>query len=41
MAVLATTLWLAWIVIVQFVMPDAFPEALFVRLPDQGEYTGW
>jgi hypothetical protein len=41
MALLVTTLWATWIVIVQFVMPDAFPSGLFVKVPDQGEYTGW
>jgi len=40
-ACLGTFAWLVWVVFVQFLMPDSFPDALFVRLPDQSEYTGW
>lgn len=40
-AIVVSILWLTWIIIVQFAIPDAFPESWFVKVPDQGEYTGW
>jgi hypothetical protein len=40
-AILMTLLWFTWILLVQFIFPEKLPSSLYVRVPDQGEYTGW
>ena len=40
-AVIVLTGWLVWIVAVQIVAVGLLPHFLYVRRPDQGEYTGW
>ena len=40
-SILVTILWLTWILLVQVIFPEKLPSSLYVRVPDQGEYTGW
>eukprot|EP00980_Cylindrotheca_fusiformis_P008076 scaffold1722_cov120-Cylindrotheca_fusiformis.AAC.6 len=40
-AIIVTTAWVIWILIVQVFLTDIFPVGLFVRSEEQGAYTGW
>jgi hypothetical protein len=40
-ALVVVTAWLAWIIFCQVLAVDLLPDFIYVRRPDQGEFTGW
>lgn len=40
-AIVVTVIWIVWILLVQVILVGKLPDWLYVRAPDQGEYTGW
>jgi hypothetical protein len=40
-AVVVVATWVAWVLIIQVLATESFPESWFVRSPDQSEFTGW
>ena len=41
LAVVVTLAWIAWIVVIQFILPKMLPTSWYVRIPDSADYTGW
>jgi hypothetical protein len=40
-AIIVTVAWVAWIFVAQVFLTDILPVGLYVRIAEQGEYTGW
>jgi hypothetical protein len=40
-AIIVSIAWVAWVVVAQVLFTDIFPVSLYVRIAEQGEYTGW
>ena len=40
-AIIVTLAWIVWVVVVQVLFTKIFPVGLYIRSPDEGEYTGW
>ena len=40
-AIVVTAIWVTWVVIVQVLAPDRFPYSLYVRYPNEEDYSGW
>lgn len=40
-AIIVSIAWVAWIFVAQVFLTDILPVGLYVRIAEQGEYTGW